>query len=112
MYSVRLWALQALEGIAESAPQMVLNIYILLIVWNPGTVHTYRGNIILEETHAFCCRLISIHPIPSTSQLAYAGCIMPIPKYPSLVPLKHPLMLNSILTPLLSHLALQHTIIS
>jgi hypothetical protein len=37
---------------------------------------------------------------------------MPIPKYPSLVPLKHILMFHSIPTPLLSHLALQHTIIS
>ncbi len=43
LYSITLFsyaAIQALEGIAESAPQMVLNIYILLIVWNPGTVHT------------------------------------------------------------------------
>jgi hypothetical protein len=45
LYTVQLWALQALEGIAESAPQMVLNIYILLIVWNPGAVHKYSTHL-------------------------------------------------------------------
>ncbi len=32
---------QALEGIAESAPQIVLNMYILLVVWEPGTGYRY-----------------------------------------------------------------------